>query len=50
MESLSYKGGCGVHERTYIEAFKGRAGLGIDKQLWLIINTMLFKAVIPLRI
>ena len=25
---FSYKGGCGVHGRTRIEAFKRRAGLG----------------------
>ena len=28
MEHLSYKGGCGIHERTRIEAFKRRADLG----------------------
>ena len=28
MERLSYKGGCGVHERTHIKMFKRRAGLG----------------------
>ena len=27
-ELFSYKGGCGVHERTHIETFKRRAGLG----------------------
>ena len=27
-EHFSYKGGCGVHERMYIEVFKRRAGLG----------------------
>ena len=26
-EHLSYKGGCGVHERARIETFKRRAGL-----------------------
>ena len=50
MERLSYKSGCGIHEHTYIEPFKRRVGLAIDKQLQLIINTMLFKTVIPLRI
>ena len=25
---FSYKGGCGVHGRTHIKAFKRRAGLG----------------------
>ena len=47
MERSSYKGGCAVSERTRIEMFKRRAGL--DKQLWLIINKMLFKIVMPLR-
>ena len=28
MEHFSYKGGCGVHKRMRIEAFKGRVGLG----------------------
>ena len=28
MERFSYKGGCDVHGRTCIEAFKRRAGLG----------------------
>ena len=27
-ERLSYKGGCGVRERTHFEEFKIRAGLG----------------------
>ena len=27
MERLSYKGGCGVRERTHIEMFKRTAGL-----------------------
>ena len=44
MECLSYKGGHDVRERTHIEVCKRRAGLGyIDKQLWIIINTVLFK-------
>ena len=51
MERSSYKGGSGVHERTHIETFKRRAGLGyIDKRLRLIVDKMLFKTVIPLRI
>ena len=45
MQRLSYKGGCGVREGMRIEAIKRRAGLGIDKRLWLIINTLLFKTV-----
>ena len=28
MKRFSYKGGCGVHGHTRIEAFKRRAGLG----------------------
>ena len=52
MERLSYKGGCSIRERTCIKTFKRRAGLGytVDKRLWLIINTILFKTVTPLRI
>ena len=46
MEHFSYKGGCGVCERTHIETFKRRAGLSIDKWLWVISNAMLFKTVI----
>ena len=45
-----YKSGCGVHERMRIETFKRRAGWIIDKRLQLIINKMLLKTVIPLRI
>ena len=53
MVRFSYKGGCGVRERMHIEAFKTTAGLNnwaIDKWLWVISNTMLFKTVTPLRI
>ena len=49
MEHFSYKGGCGVCERTHIETFKRRAGLSIDKWLWVISNEMLFKTVMLLR-
>ena len=49
MEHFSYKGGCGVRERTYIKTFK-KLSWPIDKWLRLIINTMLFTTVIPLRI
>ena len=45
-----YKSECGVHECTRMEAFKEELAWAIDKQLWLIINTMLFKTVILLRI
>ena len=51
MGCFNHKGGCGIRECMRIEAFKTRTGLGyIDKRLWLIINAMLFKTVIPLRI
>ena len=33
MECFSYKGGCGVFERTCIEAFKKELAWAIDKQL-----------------
>ena len=48
MERFSYKGGCDIRECIHIEAFKRRAELG--KWLWLIINTILFKTVIRVRI
>ena len=48
MELFSYKDGCGICEHTRIKALKRRAGLSY-KQLWLIINTMLFKTAISLR-
>ena len=38
MEHFSYKSGCGMMR---IEAFKRRAGLCIDKWLWVINNKML---------
>ena len=41
MERFSYKGVCGICERTRIKVFKRRAGLGYR----FIINTMLFKTV-----
>ena len=50
MECLSYKTGCGVRKRMHIEVFKEELAWALDKQSWLIINTMLFKTVIPLRI
>ena len=50
MERLGYKGGCGVRERTCIETFKEELCQAIDKWARLIINIMLFKTVIPLRI
>ena len=51
MERFVYKGGRGIRERTRIETFNTRAGLDyIDKWLRLIINAVLFKTVIPLRI
>ena len=50
MECFIYKGGCGVHKHTCIEAFKKELAWAIDKRLQLIISTMFFKTVIPLRI
>ena len=32
MECFRYKGGCGMHGRTHIEAFKRRAALGYRYQ------------------
>ena len=52
MVCFSYKSmhKCGIREHTHIEAFETRASLGyIDKWLWVISITMLFKTVIPLR-
>ena len=46
---FNYKGGYGVHEYTCIKALKEELAWGIDKWLWVINNTMLFKTVIPLR-
>ena len=50
MERFIYKGECGIHERTRIEMFKEELSWAIDKRLWIIINTVLFKVVIPVRI
>ena len=47
MECLSCKGGCGICDRTRIKTFKEELAWAIDKQFWLIINTM---SVMPLRI
>ena len=47
MARLSYKGRCGVCK---CRRLKAELGWIIDKWLWLIINTVLFKTVIPLRI
>ena len=50
MEHFSYKGGCGICERTHIEVFKKEElAWAIDKQLRLINNKMLFKTVVSLR-
>ena len=38
MECFSYKGGCGVHECTCIEALKKKLAWAIDKQLQVISN------------
>ena len=50
MERFSFKGECGVDECTCIEALKEELSWVIDKRLRIIINTMLFKTVITLRI
>ena len=50
MECFSYTGGRGIHERMRIELLKEELAWAIDKWLWVIINTMLLKTVIPLRI
>ena len=50
MEHFSYNGGCGISECMLTETFKEELAWAIDNQLWLIINKMLFKTVIPLRI
>ena len=49
MERFGYKGGCGVCERTRIKTFKEELAWVIDKQLRVISNKNLFKAVLPLR-
>ena len=49
MERFSYKGRCGVRERTRTETFKEELAWVIDKWLWAISNKMLFKTVVPLR-
>ena len=48
MKHFSYKGGCGIHKRMHIEAFKEELAWAIHKWLW-VINNMLFKTVIPQR-
>ena len=50
MMNFSHKGGCGVHEHMSIEAFKEELACAIDKLLWVITNTILFKTGMPLRI
>ena len=51
MECLSYKGGCGLCDPDICisRCLKEELGWAINKQLWLIINTTLFKTVIPLK-
>ena len=50
MERYGYNGGCGVSKHTRIEVFKRKLAWATDKWLRLIINIMLFKTSIPLRI
>ena len=49
MELFSFKGGCGVRERTLNERLKEELAWATDKRLQLSINTVLFKTVIPIR-
>ena len=48
-EYFNYKDGCGICECIHIEAFKKALAWVTGKQLWVISNIMLFKAIIPLR-
>ena len=48
-ERFSYKGGCSIHERSCIGAFKEELAWAMHKWLWVSSNEMLFKTVIPLR-
>ena len=50
MERLSYKVGVAYVNARVSRRLKEELGWAIDKQLRLIINEMLFKTVIPLRI
>ena len=53
MERFGYNGGCAVSECPRIKAFKKikeELAWAIDKRLRIIINIMLFKTVILLRI
>ena len=49
MERLSYRVGVVYVNICVSRCLKEELGWAIDKQLWLIINKMLFKTVIPLR-
>ena len=49
MKRFSYKGGCGVHGSSRIEAFKEKLAWATYRRLRVISNIMLFKTVIPLR-
>ena len=50
MERLSYRVGVAYVNVHVSRRLKEELGWAIDKRLWLIINKMLFKTVIPLRI
>ena len=50
MECFSYKGGVAYVNVHLLRHLKEELAWAIDKQLRLIINKMLFKTVIPLRI
>ena len=47
MECLSYKVGVAYVNESISRCLKEELGCAIDKWLWLIINTTLFKTVIP---
>ena len=50
MEHLSYKGDVAYMNVSVLRCLKEALGWAIDKWLWLIINKMLLKTIIPPRI
>ena len=49
MKHFSYKGECGIRERTHSKHLKEELVWAIYEWLWVISNGILFKTVIPLR-
>ena len=47
MERFSCKGGCGIYNVRVSKHSKEYLAWVIDKQLWVISNTMIFETVIP---